>query len=98
MDIRARAKHATLVPRPFHLHDLQSCHPFHLCAGPNCHAVGGMFASSNVHPHPTHVAHNSFVLPAGSLHSVLNIDQLQLGRETYKLYKGMRGRTLGHVE
>lgn len=58
----------------------------------------GTFASSDGHPRPARAAQISFALPAGTLLSALKIDQLKLSAETYKPYKGMRGRALGRVE
>jgi hypothetical protein len=58
----------------------------------------GMFASSDAHLRPARAAQISFALPAGTLLSALKIDQLKLSAETYKQYKGMRGRALGRVE
>jgi AP-3 complex subunit mu len=58
----------------------------------------GTFASSDAHPRPARAAQISFALPAGTLLSALKIDQLKLSAETYKPYKGMRGRALGRVE
>ena len=58
----------------------------------------GTFSSSDAHPRPARAAQISFALPAGVLLSALKIDQLKLSGETYKPYKGMRGRALGRVE
>jgi AP-3 complex subunit mu len=58
----------------------------------------GTFASIDAHPRPARAAQISFALPAGTLLSALKIDQLKLSAETYKPYKGMRGRALGRVE
>jgi AP-3 complex subunit mu len=58
----------------------------------------GTFTSSDAHPRPARAAQISFALPAGTLLSALKIDQLKLSAETYKPYKGMRGRALGRVE
>jgi AP-3 complex subunit mu len=37
-------------------------------------------------------------MPQGALLSALKVDQLKLSGETYKPYKGVRGRALGRVE
>ncbi|KAH9165427.1 clathrin adaptor mu subunit [Lactarius sanguifluus] len=58
----------------------------------------GTFASGDVHPRPARAAQVSFALPAGALLSALKIDQLKLSGETYKPYKGVRGRALGRIE
>ena len=58
----------------------------------------GTFSSNDAHPRPARAAQISFALPAGALLSALKIDQLKLSGETYKPYKGMRGRALGRVE
>lgn len=58
----------------------------------------GTFASSDAHPRPARAAQISFALPAGALLSAMKIDQLKLSGETYKPYKGVRGRALGRVE
>ncbi|KAH9032159.1 Mu homology domain-containing protein [Lactarius pseudohatsudake] len=58
----------------------------------------GTFASGEAHPRPARAAQISFALPAGALLSALKIDQLKLSGETYKPYKGVRGRALGRVE
>ncbi|KAN0124295.1 clathrin adaptor mu subunit [Russula decolorans] len=58
----------------------------------------GTFTSTDAHPRPARAAQISFALPPGTLHSALKVDQLKLSGETYKLYKGVRGRALGRVE
>ena len=58
----------------------------------------GTFASSDAHPRPARAAQISFALPAGAPLSALKIDQLKLSGETYKPYKGVRGRAMGRVE
>ncbi|KAH9991663.1 mu-adaptin 3 [Russula compacta] len=58
----------------------------------------GTFASADAHPRPARAAQVSFALPPGALLSTLKVDQLKLGGETYKPYKGVRGRALGRVE
>ncbi|KAH9967729.1 Mu homology domain-containing protein [Lactifluus volemus] len=58
----------------------------------------GTFASTDAHPRPARAAQISFALPSGALHSTLKVDQLKLSGETYKPYKGVRGRAFGRVE
>ena len=58
----------------------------------------GTFASADAHPRPARAAQISFALPSGALHSTLKVDQLKLSGETYKPYKGVRGRAFGRVE
>ena len=58
----------------------------------------GTFASADAHPRPARAAQVSFALPQGALLSSLKVDQLKLSGETYKPYKGVRGRALGRVE
>ena len=58
----------------------------------------GTFTSTDAHPRPARAAQISFALPTGTLLSALKVDQLKLSGETYKLYKGVRGRALGRVE
>ena len=54
--------------------------------------------SADAHPRPARAAQVSFALPAGAMLSVLKVDQLKLRGETYKPYKGVRGRSFGRVE
>lgn len=58
----------------------------------------GTFTSTDAHPRPARAAQISFALPPGTMLSALKVDQLKLSGETYKLYKGVRGRALGRVE
>ncbi|KAI9456976.1 clathrin adaptor mu subunit [Lactarius psammicola] len=67
-------------------------------AGGRTATLRGTFSSGNAHPRPARAAQISFALPAGALLSALKIDQLKLSGETYKPYKGVRGRALGRVE
>jgi hypothetical protein len=52
-------------------------------------------ASSDAHPRPARAAHISFALLAGTLLSVLKIDQLKLSAEMYKPYKVCMGGRWG---
>jgi AP-3 complex subunit mu len=58
----------------------------------------GTFTSTDAHPRPARAAQISFALPSGTMLSALKVDQLKLSGETYKPYKGVRGRALGRVE
>lgn len=58
----------------------------------------GTFTSADAHPRPARAAQVSFAMPPGALLSALKVDQLKLSGETYKPYKGVRGRALGRVE
>jgi AP-3 complex subunit mu len=58
----------------------------------------GTFVSVDAHPRPARAAQVSFGLPPGVLLSALKVDQLKLSGETYKPYKGVRGRGFGRVE
>ena len=58
----------------------------------------GTFTSTDAHPRPARAAQVSFAMPQGALLSALKVDQLKLSGETYKPYKGVRGRALGRVE
>lgn len=58
----------------------------------------GAFTSTDAHPRPARAAQVSFAMPAGASLSGLKVDQLKLSGETYKPYKGVRGRALGRVE
>jgi AP-3 complex subunit mu len=58
----------------------------------------GTFVSADAHPRPARAAQVSFALPAGAMLSALKVDQLKLRGETYKPYKGVRGRSFGRVE
>ncbi|KAI9510954.1 clathrin adaptor mu subunit [Russula earlei] len=58
----------------------------------------GTFSSAEAHPRPARAAQVSFALPPGALLSALKVDQLKLVGETYKPYKGVRGRAFGRVE
>jgi AP-3 complex subunit mu len=58
----------------------------------------GTFASADAHPRPARAAQVSFAMPAGALLSGLKVDQLKVSGETYKPYKGVRGRAFGRVE
>ena len=58
----------------------------------------GTFASADAHPHPARATQVSFALPAGAMLSSLKVDQLKLSGETYRPYKGVRGRAFGRVE
>ncbi|KAF8485290.1 clathrin adaptor mu subunit [Russula ochroleuca] len=58
----------------------------------------GTFTSTDAHPRPARAAQVSFAMPPGALLSGVKVDQLKLSGETYKPYKGMRGRALGRVE
>ncbi|KAN0140293.1 Mu homology domain containing protein, partial [Lactarius tabidus] len=82
-----------LISRLFCFYDLRHF-PFRVGTA----TLRGTFASSDAHPRPTRPAQISFALPAGTLLSVLKIDQLKLSAETYMPYKGMRGRALWRVE
>jgi len=58
----------------------------------------GTFSSGDARPRPARAAQVSFALPMGTLLSALKVDQLKLSGETYKPYKGVRGRAMGRVE
>jgi len=58
----------------------------------------GTFASADAHPRPARAAQVSFALPPGAMLSSLKVDQLKLSGETYKPYKGVRGRGFRRIE
>ncbi|KAI0260936.1 Mu homology domain-containing protein [Gloeopeniophorella convolvens] len=47
---------------------------------------------------PARAVQVAFTLPPGALHSSLKVDGLKMAGETYKPYKGVRGRAEGRVE
>ncbi|KAI9439445.1 hypothetical protein BJY52DRAFT_1195618 [Lactarius psammicola] len=93
VSVRSRATHAALVYCLLRLRNLPS-HPFRLGAGPTP-TLRGTFASGNAHPRLARGV--DLVRAARPLLGTLKIDQLKLSEETYKPYKGVRGRALRPV-
>ncbi|KZT26916.1 clathrin adaptor mu subunit [Neolentinus lepideus HHB14362 ss-1] len=61
------------------------------------HTFRGSWISSVPHPRSAHAFRTKFAIQ-GHTFSALKIDQLRLSGETYKPYKGVRGRSLVDVE
>ncbi|KAH7930265.1 clathrin adaptor, mu subunit [Leucogyrophana mollusca] len=57
----------------------------------------GSWTSKSKTPRPAHAVHIRFDIPAYNFSS-LKVDQLRLSGENYKMYKGVRGRSLGSIE
>ncbi|PFH52562.1 hypothetical protein AMATHDRAFT_139622 [Amanita thiersii Skay4041] len=57
----------------------------------------GSFSTPNLVPRPSHAVHIRFEI-ASHTFSALKIDQLKVTGESYKLYKGVRGRSFGDIE
>ncbi|KAH7916717.1 clathrin adaptor mu subunit [Hygrophoropsis aurantiaca] len=57
----------------------------------------GSWTSKSKAPRPAHALHIRFEIPAYNFSS-LKVDQLRLSGEGYKMYKGVRGRSLGSIE
>ncbi|VDC06235.1 unnamed protein product [Peniophora sp. CBMAI 1063] len=60
-------------------------------------ALQGTFNSSDKHPRPARAIRASYSVSA-SVHSGLKVDQLKMTGETYRPYKGVRGRSDGQIE
>ncbi|KAH8986338.1 clathrin adaptor mu subunit [Lactarius akahatsu] len=97
VDVRARAAHAALVPRALRLRNPR-CHPFRLRAGYGARRCGARSRAGMRTRAPRARRRYRSRCLQGALLSALKIDQLKLSGETYKPYKGVRGRALGRVE
>ncbi|KIM45929.1 hypothetical protein M413DRAFT_64288 [Hebeloma cylindrosporum] len=57
----------------------------------------GSFSTPSIAPHPSHALLVQFDIQSYTFSS-LKVEQLKITGETYKLYKGVRGRVIGSVE
>ncbi|KAF8914140.1 clathrin adaptor mu subunit [Gymnopilus junonius] len=59
--------------------------------------IRGSFSTPTIAPRPSHALQVRFEIQSYTFSS-LKVEQLKITGETYKLYKGVRGRALGNVE
>ncbi|KDR83498.1 hypothetical protein GALMADRAFT_261870 [Galerina marginata CBS 339.88] len=59
--------------------------------------IRGSFSTPSIAPRPSHAVQVRFEIQSYTFSS-LKVDQLKITGENYKLYKGVRGRSLGDVE
>jgi AP-3 complex subunit mu len=62
------------------------------------HTLQGTFTSTEQHPRISRAVTISYHVPASPQSTVLKVDQLKVGGETYKPYKGVKHSGIGKIE